>query len=244
MDFSKFNRTYLIAGGLATFFVLGGLSYWLLSGETEQVAGGSCKPIETVAVTDDDFTMGDAKAPITLVEYASQTCGACASFNRDAFPKIEETYIKTGLVRFVFRDFQRNRVDLAASVLGRCLGRDAFTPFTDLLFANQDTWMHREDQDAVAGLKEMTRRAGMTNEEFDACMKNEDQAKRLVEARNKAEKDYCLEGTPTFLLNGKKINLKGSPLESLDKHLREEMKTLGLEAPAAAPEPAAPATTP
>jgi protein-disulfide isomerase len=234
MDFNKLNRAALIAGGLAAFFVLGGLSYWLLSGETEQIAGGSCKPIETVTVSEDDFTIGDAKAPITLVEYASQTCSVCAAFQRDALPTIKATYIETGLVRLVFRDFQRNRVDLAASVLGRCMGREAFMPFTDLLLENQDVWMHRADQDVVAGLREMTRRAGMTNEDFDACMKNEDQAKRLVETRDKAVKDYCVEGTPTFLLNGKKINLKGSPLEAMDKRLRDEMKALGLEAPAAA----------
>jgi protein-disulfide isomerase len=239
MNFSNLNRPLVIAGGIGALFVSGGLSFWLVSGAADQVASGvdagSCKPIETVAVSDDDFTLGDAKAPITLVEYASQTCGACASFNRDVFPKIEETYIKTGLVRFVFRDFQRNRVDLAASVLGRCLGRDAFIPFTDLLFANQDTWMNREDQDAVAGLKEMTRRAGMTNEDFDSCLKKEDDAKRLIEIRDKAKNDYCLEGTPTFLLNGKKLDLKGGPPDGLDRHLSAELKALGVAVPPTAP---------
>ena len=235
MQLGNLSRTQLIAGGGVSALLIGGLLFWWLGGETPQVAGGSCKPVETVTVTQDDFTLGEAAAPVTLVEYASQTCGACANFNRDVLPKIEETYVKTGLVRFVFRDFQRNRVDLAASVLGRCLGREAFLPFTDLLFKNQETWMNREDQDAVAGLREMTRRAGMTDAEFEACLKREDEAKRLVAIRDTAAKDYCLEGTPTFLLNGKKLVLKGDLFESLDVQLRTELKALGVDVPASAP---------
>ena len=238
MDLNNLNRSHLIVACVGVLAVVAGFSFWLLGGFTLQLAGdgsgGTCKPIETVAVTDDDFTMGEAKAPITLVEYASQTCVHCAAFHRDAWPTIEANYVKTGLVRFVFRDFQRNRVDLAASVLGRCMGRDAFIPFTDLLFENQETWMNREDQDALAGLREMTRRAGMTNAEFDACMKKEDDAKRLVAIREKAVKDHCLEGTPTFLLNGKTLDLKGPLLEALDEQLRSELKALGVAVPAKA----------
>ncbi|MEQ1866516.1 MAG: thioredoxin domain-containing protein [Micropepsaceae bacterium] len=242
MDLNTFTRPQLIAGSAGVLTVVAGLSFWFFSGGPAQLSGdgsgGTCNPIETAAVIDDDFTVGEANAPITLVEYASQTCVHCAAFHRDAWPTIEATYVKTGLVRFVFRDFQRNRVDLAASVLGRCMGRDAFMAFTGLLFENQETWMNRADQDALAGLREMTRRAGMTNSEFDACMKKEDEAKRLVAIREKAVKDYCLEGTPTFLLNGKKLDLKGPLLEALDEQLRSELKTRGVEAPtkaAAAP---------
>jgi protein-disulfide isomerase len=235
MELDKFTRPQMIASGVGALAVVAGLSFWFLGGDPAQLvgdgSGGACKPIETVAVTDDDFTVGVAKAPITLVEYASQTCVHCAAFHREAWPTIEATYVKTGLVRFVFRDFQRNRVDLVASVLGRCMGRDAFVPFTDLLFDNQETWMNRADQDALAGLREMTRRAGMTNSEFDACLKKEDEAKRLIAIREKAVKDHCLEGTPTFLLNGKKLDLKGPLLEALDEQLRSELKARGVKAP-------------
>ena len=233
MNFSKPSRPLLIAGGIGALVILGGLSFWLFSGGADEVAGGSCKPVETITVSADDFIMGDAKAPITLVEYASQTCVHCAAFQREALPALAASYIKTGLVRFVFRDFQRNRIDLAASVLGRCLGREAFMPFTDLLFENQETWVNREDQDVVAGLREMTRRAGMTNENFDACMKNEDEAARLIAIKDKATTDYCIDATPTFLLNGKKLELKGSLLDGLDRELRAELKALGVEAPPA-----------
>lgn len=237
----KIDTQYLVAGIAAVVVVLGGLAYWLLSGSsnpTDQVAAeinsGTCKPIETVAITPDDFTFGKADAPLTIVEYASQTCSHCADFRREVFPKLEENYIKTGKLRFVFREFQRNRIDLAASVLGRCLGRDAFIPFTDMLFENQATWMMREDQDIIAGLRDMTRRAGMSNQDFEACMKKEAEAKRLSDIRDKAMKDYCLEATPTLILNGKKLGSEGTSYEGLDGLLTAELKKLGKAAPAAA----------
>jgi len=239
----KIETPHLIAGGVAAVVVLGGLGYWLMSSSggssaVEQIAqdiqSGECKAVETVTVSADDWTFGDAKAPITLVEYASQTCSHCADFSRDVWPKVKANYVDKGHVRFVFREFQRNRIDLAASVLGRCLGREAFMPFTEMLFENQMTWMAREDQDIIAGLREMSRRAGMSNEEFEACMKKEEEAKRLSDLRDKAMKDYCLDSTPTLIMNGKKLPLEASSYEGLDKMLREELTKLGKTPPAAA----------
>lgn len=259
----KIETPHLIAGGVAAVALLGGLGYWLMSesgSPTDQIAqdiqSGECKALETVTVSADDWTFGDASAPITLVEYASQTCSHCAEFSRDVWPKLKANYVTPGHVRFVFREFQRNRIDLAASVLGRCLGREAFIPFTEMLFENQMAWMAREDQDIVAGLREMSRRAGMSNEEFEACMKKEDEAKRLSDQRDKAMKDYCIDATPTLIMNGKKMAAEATTYEGLDAALRAELTKLGktpppatgasTEPPAAAPatEGAAPATLP
>jgi protein-disulfide isomerase len=229
------SRNYLIAGGVGAALLLSGLAYWLWGGDgtpaTSQISSGACTPIQTVTVTKDDFVIGTATAPITLVEYGSQTCSVCARFQTDVLPRLSATYIKTGLVRFVFRDFQRNRIDVAASVLGRCLGREAFLPFTDMLFENQAVWMNREDQDVLAGLKEMTRRAGMSEADFLACMKNDGEAQRLVAQTEKASKDYCVDGTPTFLLNGTKVDVRGSMIEDLDAALRAELKKIGVTPP-------------
>jgi len=238
----KIETPFLVAGGAGVLALAAGLGFWFMSGgggsNTEQIgqeiASGACKPIETVNVTSEDFTFGEADAPITLVEYASQTCSHCADFAREVVPKLQENYVKTGKVRFVFREFQRNRIDLAASVLGRCLGRDAFIPFTEMLFANQNTWMLREDQNIVEGLREMSRRAGMSNEDFEACMKKEDEAKRLSDLRDKSMKDYCIDATPTLLMNGRKLQADASTYDGLEKVLNAELKKLGKEAPAAA----------
>ena len=68
--------------------------------------------------------------------------------------------------------------------------------------------------------------AAVTDDDFTVG-----EAKRLVAVREKAVKDHCLEGTPTFLLNGKKLDLNGPLLEALDGQLRSELKALGVKAP-------------
>ena len=241
------DKRLLAGGGVVIALLLGGGTYLALTGieapVDADVVDASCVPKETVTVSAEDYVIGDRKAPVTLVEYLSQTCSHCAEFRRIDIPKIEENFVKAGLVRIVFREMHRNNVDVAASVLGRCLGRDAFLPFTDMLLEQQQTWMMREDQDVVAGLKEMARRAGMSSEDFDTCLKKQDLATQLAKASNKAAKDYCITGTPTLLLNGKKIEGVGTAYDKLDEAIRAELKKAGIAAPAAKAASSAPAAT-
>ncbi|MEQ1756400.1 MAG: thioredoxin domain-containing protein [Micropepsaceae bacterium] len=254
----KTDKRILAGGGVALALVIAGAGYWVLKSESiespEEITA-DCVPSETVEVTDEDHIIGDKNAPVTLVEYLSQTCSHCAEFRKEEIPKIEEAFVKTGKLRIIFREMHRNNVDVAASVLGRCLGRDAYMPFTDMLLEQQQTWMMREDNDIVAGLREMARRAGMSSADFDSCLKKQDLATELAKASNKAAKTYCITGTPTLLLNGKKLEGFGATFEKLDLAIRAELKKAGVAEPPASPaaapadgaipaEGAAPAETP
>lgn len=253
------DKRVVVGGGVALLLLLGGGAWYLTQGpkdaEEEETAAAeafdpnNCVPETKVTVTADDFIIGDKNAPVTLVEYLSQTCSHCADFRATEIPKIEETFVKTGKVRIVFRELHRSNVDVAASVLGRCLGRDGFLPFTDMLLANQPTWMLREDNDVVAGLREMARRAGMSGEDFETCLKKQDLAMKLAKASQNDVRKYCMTGTPTLLLNGRKIEGENIAFAKLDEAIRAELKKAGVEEPPAAPaegeapaEGAAPAT--
>ncbi|HET9230627.1 MAG TPA: thioredoxin domain-containing protein, partial [Vitreimonas sp.] len=76
------------------------------------------------AVTADDMVLGDANAPVTLVEYASTTCPHCAAFHEAAWEQLKTTYIDTGRVRFVFREFPTPppAIAVAGFQLARCGG--------------------------------------------------------------------------------------------------------------------------
>jgi len=237
------DKRILVGGGVALLLLAGG-GAWYLTQETkdeEAVAAAefdpeTCVPETKVTVTDEDFIIGDKNAPVTLVEYLSQTCSHCADFRATEIPKLEETFVKTGKVRIVFRELHRNNADVVASVLGRCLGREGFLPFTDMLLANQRTWMLREDNDVVAGLREMARRAGMSNEDFETCLKQQDVATKLAKASQNDVRKYCMTGTPTLLLNGRKIEGENIAFAKLDEAIRAELKKAGIEAPPAATE--------
>ena len=75
-----------------------------------------------------------------MLEYGSLTCPHCAVFSRETFPQLKREYIDTGKVRFIFREFARNTLDVAGFVLARCLGDDKTLAADELLFAEQDKW--------------------------------------------------------------------------------------------------------
>jgi protein-disulfide isomerase len=68
------------------------------------------------------FSMGDAKAPLVMVEYTDYQCPFCQQFHNVAFAQIKANYIDTGKVRFVSRDFPLDFHDNArrAATAGRC----------------------------------------------------------------------------------------------------------------------------
>lgn len=236
----------MIAGGVAAAVVLAGAGYWAFgtgtgaSNEEEitQVTA-DCKPIETYEVTDADYTLGKADAPLTFIEYASMTCPHCAQFSTVVLPKLKEQYVDKGYVRYVFREYPIDRVALTASVVGRCLPKDAYIPYIELMYSELMTWVRSDDPRNA--LKEMARRAGMSGDEFEKCLSTDTDAKRVLAVQQKAMKDYCVGGTPTFLLNGKVIASGEILWSTLDEKLREAAKEKGVTISAAATDAAAPA---
>jgi protein-disulfide isomerase len=232
----------MIAGGVAAAVLLGGAGYWAFvggGGDKPTEVAGDCKPIETFEVTDADYTLGKADAPITVIEYASMTCPHCAEFSTTVLPQLKENYIDKGYVRYVFREFPLDRVALTASVVGRCLQKDAYIPYVELMYSELMTWGRSEDPRNA--LKEMARRAGMSGDEFEKCLSTDTDAKKVIAVQEKAMKDYCVGGTPTFVANGKVIATGGILWSTLDEKLREAAKEKGVTIPAAVTDAAAPA---
>jgi protein-disulfide isomerase len=240
------DRNTMIAGGVAAAVLLGGAGYWAFgtgtgasNGEEITQVTADCKPIETYEVTDADYTLGKADAPLTFIEYASMTCPHCAQFSTVVLPKLKEQYVDKGYARYVFREYPIDRVALTASVVGRCLPKDAYIPYVELMYSELMTWVRSDDPRNA--LKEMARRAGMSGDEFEKCLATDADAKRVLAVQQKAMKDYCVGGTPTFLLNGKVIGSGEILWETLDSKLREAAKEKGVTIPAAATDAAAPA---
>ena len=148
-----------------------------------------------------DLMMGDANAPVTIVEYGSLTCPHCAAFSKETFPKLKAQYIDTGKARFIFREFSRNTLDVAGFLLARCLGDDKAYAADELIFATQDKWSASDRQ--FDALIVSLRAAGMTQEKAQECLKNQTLANALVAVPKRANDEIKLSGTPTFVINGK-----------------------------------------
>ena len=89
--------------------------------------------------------MGLESANIEIIEFASLTCGHCAKFHNEVFPKIKEEFIDTGKVSFIYKDFPLDKFALKASVIARCSGEKKFLVFLKVLYSKQKDWTRTDD---------------------------------------------------------------------------------------------------
>ncbi len=161
-----------------------------------------------------DLVLGKADAPITVVEYASMTCGHCANFHTKVFPALKEKYVDTGKVRFIMREFPLDNLAAAASMLARCAGEGKTFPLISVLFAKQDDWAFVKG-DPRPELLKFAKQAGFTQESFEKCLTDQKLLDDISAVRTRASDTFGVNATPTFFVNGKKLN--GISLEDFEK---------------------------
>ncbi|MFZ5668633.1 MAG: thioredoxin domain-containing protein [Pseudomonadota bacterium] len=167
-------------------------------------------------VTADDMSLGDPKAPVTVIEYASLACSHCGRWNRDVFPAFKAKYIDTGKVHYVFREFATPPQELAAAgaLLARCSGKDNYFKVVDAVFHAQEEMFTTGD---IRGpLLRVAQSAGMDEAEFMSCVGD----KKAIEAFNarwqKYAKEAKIEGTPTFFFNDDKYDRGEMTMAEID----------------------------
>jgi protein-disulfide isomerase len=161
-----------------------------------------------------DLVVGKADAPITVVEYASMTCGHCANFHTKVFPTLKEKYVDTGKVRFILREFPLDNLAAAASMLARCAGEGKALPLISALFAKQDDWAFVKG-DPRPELLKFAKQAGFTQESFEKCLTDQKLLDEISAIRARGADTFGVNATPTFFVNGKKLN--GVALEDFEK---------------------------
>ncbi|GEB89351.1 hypothetical protein ZMO02_09880 [Zymomonas mobilis subsp. pomaceae] len=168
------------------------------------------------------FVMGNPKAPVSLVEYASFTCPHCAEFAKESMPKLRDEYIAKGLVKFEFRNLVRDPFDIALTLLARCRGAQTFFPISDQLFQEQGPMFERiqkvdktelqrvsslpQDEQMKAyirltGMSPFFGNRGLPEGAQGKCLIDQTAIKNLMDIRTLADKQNVT-GTPMFVING------------------------------------------
>jgi protein-disulfide isomerase len=152
-----------------------------------------------------EMSLGDPKAPVTVVEYASLGCSHCGVWAREVFPRLKQRYIDTGRVRFVLREMLTGDPAVAAAgfLTARCAPRDKYFQVVDDLFAAQPR-VEREGDDMPA-LLDAAARAGLTKAQVSACL-GDHAALAALQARAEANaSENHVDGTPEFDVAGKRF---------------------------------------
>ena len=166
------------------------------------IAAAVAKPVSLP-----DIAIGSANAPITITEYSSMSCPHCAAFGQNVFPMLRSKYIDTGKVRFVFREFPLDIKAAAASILARCIGKgdsEKHLSAVEMLFKLQDRLMSQTKETLIY----VGRQHGMSEQDVKTCEEDQVQFDKLNADQQYAHREVKVTSTPTFFING--VRLQGS----------------------------------
>jgi protein-disulfide isomerase len=158
-----------------------------------------------LAQTADDMSLGDPKAKVTVIEYASLSCTHCARFHNEVFPAFKRRYIDTGKVRFVYREFLTEPATLAAvgALTARCAGPKRYFDVIATIFAGQAEIYSTGNAREV--LLRAGRAGGLDEARIDACLKDENAQAALNARVTRAIDVDKVQSTPTFVIGAKRL---------------------------------------
>jgi len=214
------RRAFTAALSLTGLGLLAGFSpLRLIDGAMAQSASDVAKPGSLP-----DMALGLATAPVTVTEYASMTCGHCAHFNENVFPKIKSEYIDSGKIRWVFREFPLDIKAAAGSMLARCIAKEdagKYFAVIDMLFKQQNDWVSKNTTET---LTRIGKQAGLSQQAVEECLKDQALLDKIAADQKFASEVLKVNSTPTFFINGEMV--KGATsFEEFDKKIKALLKS-------------------
>ena len=148
---------------------------------------------------------GNEDAKVTIITYESLTCGHCADFHKNVYPKLKKEYIDTGLVKIEFRHFPLDMAAFNASKIAQCKN-DGKSDLLHFLFSNQKKWVIGETVEAVnENLKKFLKDENIVID-FEKCTNNKNIEDYVLNDRIEGVKKFKVNATPTIIINNKKFD--------------------------------------
>jgi len=164
-----------------------------------------------------DYVLGDANAPVTIVEYASVACPGCAYWHANVYPELKSKYIETGKAQYVFRPFPASSPEIATTghKLAYCAPRDKFFKNIGLQFDAQQRLFKAAQQGRLKqAYVSLAKASGLSEDEFISCMTDPEITARY-ERDTQMGMDAGVTGTPSIFVNG--VKTSATDLEAIEK---------------------------
>jgi protein-disulfide isomerase len=185
-------RRFLVATALTAALALGGCAKPALDGASVAQA--------------DDMSLGNPRAKVQVVEYASASCPHCARWDKEVFPAFRAKYVDTGKVRYTLKEYLTDPEALSAAgfLLARCAGKDRYFPVLEAVFRGQDEMVQSGD---IRGVLARIAKdpGGLTEGQLDACMRDAAAEKALAARADRHLHVDKVAATPTFIINGRRV---------------------------------------
>jgi protein-disulfide isomerase len=165
------------------------------------------------------YSKGNANAKVVIIEYSDYQCPFCSRFTLDILPLLQNDYIETGKVQFIFKDFPipNHKYAEKASEATYCAGEqneDYFWKMHVKLFEKQKNL-------EIKDLEKYAEEMGLNMDAFRICLENDKYKNLILRNRNEGLR-AGVEGTPTIFINN--IKLAGLPAyENLKKIIDLEL---------------------
>ena len=178
---------------------------------------------------------GKADAPVVIYGFESLSCPHCRDFHVGAWPRLKKTYVDTGKVRFVLRDFPHNAQGFLGILTARCLGPARAKGMVEILFSNQTQWAFLGRDKFYTALGRYARLGGLSEADFKACLDSKEIVKGISDSVNEATAKFKIQSVPTFLIGTKRQIESGAgrrvdgarPFETFDRIIKEALAAAG-----------------
>jgi len=173
---------------------------------TSPTSGSAASGANSEYLIPNDHVTGNPEAPVTLVEYASVACGACAGWHNQVYPEFKKKYVDTGKVKYVFREYITGVPEYADAgfMIALCAPEEHYFKNISFQFKRfshiQKMGQQGKARDAYIGI---AKSAGLSEDEFITCMQNTE-LRDQYKARMQTGVDLGVTATPAFFINGKK----------------------------------------
>ncbi|MDP9289166.1 MAG: DsbA family protein [Thermoproteota archaeon] len=179
--------------------------------QQQQPAGAAppiAAPVKVSSIALDSApTQGKADAPVTFVEFSDFQCPFCGSFYSQTLHQLLTTYVDTGKIKFVYKQFPLDNLHpnaREAALASECAnGQGKFWPYHNALFGNQTTWSNQDATQVVSTFKKYSSDLKLDTASFNSCLDSKKYAS-IVDKDSQEGSTYGVSGTPTFYIGNDK----------------------------------------
>jgi protein-disulfide isomerase len=177
--------------------------------------------------TDGAPVKGKANAPVTMVEFADFQCPFCSRFASDTFQQLVKSYVDTGQVKFVYKQYPlpfHPNAQPAAMASECATEQGKFWPMHDKLYATQTTWASQDAATVKKTFKEYAVSLGLNAASFNSCFDSNKYSDKIQKQSSEGSQ-YGVSGTPTFYIGNQKAGytpiVGAQPLASFENVIKQ-----------------------